>query len=608
MSSPSVRLHSLCLALPAIVALAFLLVVSAFVYGNVFRPGLWIEVVLVLYVSSLLMQFQRRKLRGAIFNTLLLLAFYGAYLLKFLVLGEGISWSDISGLDELFAVLPMGQRLALVGVVSVMGVLFVTNLTRPPLLRTTLLLLPLVAYFVGSAIAPTTMWRLFEIARRPSLVVELAPWRDGPLLVAARQLPRVRAVRQFLTAASPPVADGMDVGRRARALATLPPPRRSVHIVVMESFTDPLNFRDFGCGFDPVDARFRRWITQGASLALSATFSGISARAEFEVLCGVPSYERMGVDFMSLGGATIPCLPELLRQRGYLTMATSTGASSFFNHGTAYPAVGFERRHLESDFVMTPENTDGELLSDEALYAQALEWIVPAMREGRPLLNYVLTFAGHYPFEMNPQRHPPVCPGDTLPAAVANAAHYNSIAAADYVEKIEAHDPDAIIVIMADHLPFLGVDFKGYRQADYRLHFQGRDATPFWAEEDASWLESRATTLIVRRARQPVSLGIIPHYLIPEALLDLLTDGAYCRATACLRKEPITYRPNGTRPVFTTPEAFPLSVCATRADREAPLCRVATQMERRLEGEYDSLLRLGVLYSTGAMQDEGVKQ
>jgi len=288
-------------------------------------------------------------------------------------------------------------------------------------------------------------------------------------------------------------------------------------------------------------------------------------------------------------------------------MATSSGAPSFFNHEIAYPAVGFERRHLASDFVMTADNTDGELLSDEALYAQALEWIVPAMREGRPLLNYVLTFAGHYPFDMNPQRHPPVCPGDTLPAKVANAAHYNSMAAADYVEKIEAHDPEAVIVILADHLPFLGIDFKGYRQADYRLRFHGRDAAPFWAEQDASWLESRATTLIVRRARQPVSLGVIPHYLIPEALLDILTDGAYCRATTCLRTEPTIYRPNGMRAVFTTTEALPPSVCATRADNEAPRCRSAMQMQRMLEAEYDSLLRLGVLYNTDATQVEGVK-
>jgi hypothetical protein len=592
LSSP--RHLAVCVALPAIASLAFLLVVSLFVYGHAVRPGLYAETLLVLYASLLLLQFQRNKTRGAIFNTLLLLTFYSACLAKYLVLREAVSWSDFDAIGALFVVLPMWQRFALALAGGFLGVLLFTNLTRPRLLPTLLLLLPLFAYVIGSLVAPARVYALLEAVRPTSVIIELEAWRDGPLIVTARQWPRVRTMRRFLTQPPRAAPDAEAVAARARILASLPPPRRSLHIILLEGFVDPLNFRLLPCPSDPIDARLRRWMTEGQSLALSATFGGKSARAEFEVLCGVPSYEELGVDFMALRGAAVQCLPNLLRQRGYVTMASHTAMPSFFNHEVAYAALGFEQAHFAPDFVMTEADMDGELLSDAALYAQTLQWVLPPLQEGRPLLNYVETFVGHHPFELNPQRHPPVCGDGTLAGKVANVAHYSSIAVADYVELIESYDPGALIVVLADHLPPLGVAGSGYREAEYRLRFHGREAPPFWDAQSPSWLESRATMLVVRQARQPVSLGLIPHYLIPEALLDLLTDGAYCRATTCLASPQIINRPHGTRPVFTTPEIFPSSVCAVAAGSGDPLCRTGADLQRRLHAEYDALLRTGL--------------
>lgn len=592
--SPSIRLYLLCAGLPAIAGLFFLLVVSRFVFGHAFRPGLYAEALLVLYASVLLMQFQRRKPRAALFNTLLLLAFYATYLVKFLVLGEGISASDLAGLDELFSVLSMWQRVLVLGVIGTLGALLASNLTFPRPVSTVLLLAPIAIYFVGCSVAPGAVVALFESVRPTSAIVELQPWRDGPLIVAARQLPRVRATQQFLRTPPEAVYEDADLQRRARALADLPPARRNVYILFLESFIDPLSFRVQPCSSDPIDARFRRWITEGETLALAATFGGQSARTEFEVFCGVPSFERLGVDMMALNGASIPCLPNLLRSFGYATIASSSATPSFFNHDTAYAAVGFERRYLSPAFVMTEANMDGEHLSDDALYEQTKQWVLPAMREERPLLSFVTTFFGHAPFDLHPQRHPPVCPDDTLAGKVANTAHYKSVALADYVEWIESHDPEALIAVVADHLPPLGFAHSGYRAADYRLRFRGRDVPPFWAADEPSWLESRATTLVVRKARRPVSLGIIPHYLLPDTLLDLLTEGAYCRATTCFRTLPILNRPHGTRPVFTTPGAFPLPVCAGSADAGDDRCGSGEAMQHVLEAEYDALLRAGV--------------
>ncbi len=588
---PSTRLVAVCIALPVVVSLIFLLTVSAFAFGHAFRPGLYVEVLLVLYLSALSLQFQRRKLRGAIVNTLLLLAFYGVCLLKYLMLREGLAWSDLAALREVFVILSTPQRIAVLAFVAVIAGILVTNLDRPRLLPAVLLLTPGLAYVVGTAIAPATVSAVMEEIRPTSLVVELEPWRDGPLIALLRQPPIERRTRAFL--ASPPMRDDVEVLRRARALAKLPPPRRSLHIIILESFTDPVLFRTLDCP-DPIDPRFRAWMTEGASLALAGTFGGQSARAEFEVLCGVPSFERLGLDTMAMRGAAIPCLPNLLRERGYLTISNSCGPSSFFNHDVAHAAMGFERSHFGPDFVKTDADMDGEYLSDDVYYRQVWKRVLPVVKEGRPLLNYVLTWAGHYPFDLNPQRHPPVCADDTVAGKVANAAHYASIAAADYVELIESHDPDALILVFADHLPPLGFAYAGYREGDYRLSLRGRDAPPFWSENDPSWLESRATTLVVRQGRRPVSLGLIPHYLIQEAILDLLTDGAYCQATECWRTLPIIDRPRRSRPVFTTPAMFPLAICADPSHVDDPQCRSGAELHRKLEAEYDALLRVGI--------------
>jgi phosphoglycerol transferase MdoB-like AlkP superfamily enzyme len=596
------RLRSACIALPALVALAFLLVVSAFVYGHVLRPGLYAELLLVLYLSALLLHFQHHKLRGAIVNTLLLLIFYGACLAKYLILGEGLSWSDLAGVGDLFFVLPAFERVAAVAMLGIPLVGLLTNLTRPRLLPAVLLLAPLTAYLVGTVFAPASVHELFEAVRPTSLIVELESWRDGPLLVVARQPPRERTILQYLATA--PASDDVDVLRRAKVVAALPSPRRSVHVIILESFVDPTHFRALDCPSDPVDPRFRRWIDESESLALSATFGGKSARTEFEVLCGVPSFERLGVDFMALRGAALPCLPNLLRQHGYVTISNSSGPASFFNHDVAHRALGFEQPHFGADLVMTEADMDGEFISDEIYYSQLAKWVLPVVKERRPLFNYILTWAGHYPFDLNPQRHPPLCADDKIAGKVANAAHYASIAVADYVELIEAHDPEALILVLADHLPVLGLSGAGYREADYQLAFHGRELPPFWAASNPAWLESRATTLVVRMARQPVSLGLIPHHLIPEAILDLLSDGAYCRATECLRALPIIDRPQGARPVFTTPELFPSSICASESDAGDPLCRRGMRLHGKLVAEYDALLRAGLQVETLKGTDE----
>ena len=51
---------------------------------------------------------------------------------------------------------------------------------------------------------------------------------------------------------------------------------------------------------------------------------------------------------------------------------------------------------------------DGKWLSTASTLAQALEFVRPYLASKQPLLSYVATVAGHYPFALNEEARPPV--------------------------------------------------------------------------------------------------------------------------------------------------------------------------------------------------------
>ena len=90
-------------------------------------------------------------------------------------------------------------------------------------------------------------------------------------------------------------------------------PGRNVHLIVLESFWDPMALSKAGFSADPLDPAFRRlWAETGNSQVLSPVFGGYTANAEFETLCGFPVTED--AVFLRDGcGATCLGLPRHLK-------------------------------------------------------------------------------------------------------------------------------------------------------------------------------------------------------------------------------------------------------------------------------------------------------
>jgi hypothetical protein len=581
-------------ALPAVVAGVYLMLANTYLWRYAFGRGLFAEILFICYLSLVVSVFQRRLLRASLLTSLFVFLFYTACLAKWLVLHESVSLFDLSSLDELLFILPRYWIAALAAVLGSAGFLLITNAKKPAVARASAVLAPLVGYAIGVIAVPGVVVSLFE-AVRPDFYVQrdLNMWRNGPIFTLARQVPESIKTHRLLAQRSAATPGGPGGTIRASALPASLPRSRNLHVILMESFADPLNFRAVVFPFDPIDPRLRRWMNEGDSLALSATFGGQTARAEFEVLCGVPAYGMLGVEFNTLGGASIPCLPSLLRRHGYATIVSLPTMPSIFNAGHAYPAVGFDHSHFHRDFEMS--DMDGGLwLSDVALFQQNLRLLDPTVAQGKPIFNYVVTLSGHVPFNLNPVKRPPVFAGDTRLIKLANAVHYNSAALADFVETLEARDPHAVIVVFGDHLPPLGAEDEGYRSGGYQLRRSGRESIGFWEQDGPAWLESRATPLIIRKDRHSVSVGIIPQFVIPEVILDLLSDGAYCRATDCMSRRPIIYRPNGAQAVFTTREIFPQPVCDGKEQRQDGRCAAAHDLHQAMQAAYKGMLRDGL--------------
>jgi len=206
-----------------------------------------------------------------------------------------------------------------------------------------------------------------------------------------------------------------------------------------------------------------------------------------------------------------------------------------------------------------------------------LERVRKHLPSGRPLLNYVVTMSGHYPYELNPVRRPEVItakPELGVFEKIVNHAYYVSKDIADYVDELQRIDPGSLIVMFSDHVP--PEPASAYREFDY---LGGRNA-----KEDL--LLHLAPLFVIDRG-EPVPVGVVPHYLLPELIVDRLSDGAYCASNPCQSKQP-----GALRPPFLVDRGNPLRAICDVLDR--PLhreCASAASLDRKLNGSFQALVR-----------------
>ncbi|MBK1717522.1 sulfatase [Thiocystis violacea] len=324
--------------------------------------------------------------------------------------------------------------------------------------------------------------------------------------------PTVSEVSQALE-----VLDGAGSDRLVK-VQTANRPSRNLHMIVLESFWDPMALTASRLSADPLDPEFRRlWAEAGHSHLLSPVFGGYTANVEFEILCGFPVTED-NVFFETGLKRETPCLPRHLGEAGYHAIASHPNAASFWNRVNAYRRIGFETYWSDRDFALDDMNQ--VFLSDESLYRQVMDRLGSRLDGPRPLFNFLLTYFGHLPYPLN-ERRPPVieaAKGHEVVAAYANTMHYKSRELMAFLRELRQADPEGLIVLFGDHLPALTPNFGGYTESGLLAKRRGDFTDPMFRTLVETPL------ILIDGQRGPLSVGDLPAYRLPALLLDLLGD------------------------------------------------------------------------------------
>jgi phosphoglycerol transferase MdoB-like AlkP superfamily enzyme len=489
------------------------------------------DALIVLYLTVALTVLQRRRALGAVLALLLSNAILAASCGKTWVLGESGQFADILLVPDLLRVTKPILAWLGIAAVAIPTLAYLANLGRPRNARETLLLLPLVG----------AMLFMLGVSTTPRLAHAVV----GATPVKGRPFP---SLGHFYTAYANLVkdADWTHTVRQLRLDGTLELPitalpnadltsitRRNLHVLVLESFTDPAWYPHFRLDEMHVPPLFARWRREGGSTALSPVFGNRSPNAEFEVLCGVPAAAGPSdVIFWRLPKRPLPCLPNRLGEQGYRSTALHPSPRRTFNLSEAYPALGFD----ESAFIgdLDTRDRDGGFLSAQSTLDQHWARVAPLIDGNRPVLSYIFVNASHFPYDRDEARRPtrwrPAGASQQVTAYI-NAIHYLMVAVDAFVERLLREDPDSLVVIVGDHAPALGPNFEGQREG-------GRIALD--EPNPLGHAEMYEVPLILLDRGEMVPLARLPTYLLPYAILDRL--GA-CGDQGCGWDAPWRLRP-----------------------------------------------------------------
>lgn len=504
-----------------------------------------IELVIVLYLYFLLLQIVPDTRRGKILAALPVLVLYIVLDSYYLLFGRVFRWSELREVPEALDVLPWYATAFIAGVILLPALLLLLNLRRPRPLRLALSLVPL------AVILGTLLWRP-ELFLQGYLWItrdvvewsdeESVHWNGRFSMILYHEAKRRAAVREASKYRDQPAYEAR-FQDTLKVLGAMPK-RRNLHLVVYEGFFDPAQMDRLKLNRDPVDPDLRALLTNGkGGLSVSPVFGGYTAQAEFEALCGVPALQVLGtIEFNLFTGSPVHCLPDVLRQIGYRTIATNAYKPNFFNAISAYRGTGFDEIYFSQEYApqretyLTRGDVTGEkYMFDGVLFEQNLDFVRKqlAADPDRPILNYILTIYGHYPYKINEGLRPrqvEVKGGTRIDgelSIILNQIPYRTRALAKFIRDLTVLDPNGILLVVSDHLPPLEQGKAAYDRLGY---LGNRKQSDF------------STLIAVFDGGRPVVTGPMHHHDIPRLLYRLLTDGAYCAGERCAQPSEVALR------------------------------------------------------------------
>jgi len=290
--------------------------------------------------------------------------------------------------------------------------------------------------------------------------------------------------------------------------------KRNVYVVLLESFWDASVMKDAKLSQDCFTPSFRKLIEQKQeNFVLSPVFGGKTANAEFEILCGQPVTFGKGIVFQTSIHNDVECLPRLLLNEGYDVSVWHPNRATFFNRIKAYKKIGFENRYFKDKFDFKDKN--GPFLSDKELYETVIKY---NKQLNKPHFTYIMTITGHWGYPLHKKRKKIIKTSSNVKEVenYVNSIYYTSKEFMEFYKNIKQHDPEALVVVAGDHLPFLGANFAGYVESDLLTKSISDFST-------SMYLDYASTPLLVLDGKNgKIDVGTISMYDIPHVVLSLL--------------------------------------------------------------------------------------
>ncbi|MCX5869448.1 MAG: sulfatase-like hydrolase/transferase [Deltaproteobacteria bacterium] len=308
---------------------------------------------------------------------------------------------------------------------------------------------------------------------------------------------------------------------------------RNVHLIVLESFLDPKLFSGLKFSQPPTAPAFSKLVGKTDTYSISPVFGGGTAQAEFEVLCGVPAFRALsGVEFTVFTGVKTSCLPSVLDDAGYHTMASNASKPNFFNAIPGYKGTGFQNIFFPKEnapdmdtYLSTGDVKKEWYMFDGNLFSQNLAYVSKYLKDhpGQPIFNYIMSIYGHTPHYMDETIRPIFIKllskqkDEQLERAV-NQHYYRTEAIAKYVQGLQKIDPHSLIILVSDHVPPLSFGPDTYKKFQYMNNIEN------------SIYYNR---IVIIENGKTMQYDTIHHYDVPKLIANYLTDGAYCRTKQC---------------------------------------------------------------------------
>jgi phosphoglycerol transferase MdoB-like AlkP superfamily enzyme len=396
--------------------------------------------------------------------------FYGS-------MGRVFQWIDLGELFEFIDVLPALYLAVLVGVVGLILVFLYVIFRRVSAIIVLGSLLPFIATALWMLISPITFVGTFnQLSYRVQYwsldknVKDNGRWMTTLYYEAKRKiaLEQIQQEPGWLV---------NDFEQMEKALSQLD--KRNIYIMVMESLLDPTLFTsiEFPKGY------LTPWmenLKDYRNFSTSPVYGGSTAQAEFEVLCGVPAYALFGgIEFNSFSGSPTSCLPNWFNIMGRRTVAQNAFKPSYFNQVKSYEGLGFKEMYFPKEYssrsnthlVANVTEESGPYMFDGDFFDQALSFYLTDIPLKQVGLNYMLDIYGHFPFYLDPNRFKSVISlEDTEFESVndiANQYFYRTRAVESAVTSIYKRDPDAMVLVVSDHLPAIEGSVDQYKAMGY---------------------------------------------------------------------------------------------------------------------------------------------